>query len=120
MSLSSSEVEYRALSEAVKEVMFVIKLLGSMKISVQYPVMVRVDDVGAIFMASKITTISHTKHVEIRYKYVNEYVEDEVIKIIFVKSADNDSNIPKNLSSELHEMHLKKMVGENSKGVMMF
>ena len=31
VSLSSSEVEYIALSEAVKEVMFVVQLLESMK-----------------------------------------------------------------------------------------
>ena len=53
--LSSSEVEYIILSEA-KEVMFVIQHLGSMKIAVKYPVTVRVENVGAIFMASNITT----------------------------------------------------------------
>ena len=53
--------------------------------------MVRVDNMGAIFMASNITTTSHTKHVDIRYKYVNKYVEDEVVKIVFVKSAENDN-----------------------------
>ena len=54
-----------------------------------------------------------TKHMDVRYKYVNEYVEDRAVKIIFVKSADNDSNIlTKNLSAELHEKHSRKMVGE--------
>ena len=76
VSLFSSEAEYRALSEAVKEIKFVVQLLGSMKISVKHPVMVRMDNVGAIFMASNIRTTCHTKHVDIRYKYVNEYVED--------------------------------------------
>ena len=38
-------MEYIALSEAVKEVMFVVQLLGSMNISVKYPVMVRVDNI---------------------------------------------------------------------------
>ena len=51
--------------------MFVVQLLGNMKIA-KYPVMVRVNDVGAIFMASNITTTCCTKHVDIRYKYINE------------------------------------------------
>ena len=72
MSLSSSEAEYIALSEAGKEVMFVDQLLGRMKVWVKYPVMVRVDNAGAIFMASNITTTCHTKHIDIRYKDVNE------------------------------------------------
>ena len=56
-SLSSSEAEYITLYEAVKEVMFVVKHEISMKL----PVMVIVDNVGTIFMASNICTISCTK-----------------------------------------------------------
>ena len=113
VSLSSSEVEYIALSEAVEEVMFVAQLLESMQIVIKYPVMVRVDNVGAIFMASNIKTTSRTKHVDVWYKYVNEYVEDGIVKIIFVKSTYNDSDIlTKNLSAELHKKHARKMVVE--------
>ena len=62
---------------------------------------------------AEITTMCHTKHVDIRYKYVNEYVEDRVVKIGFVQSAENDSNIlTKNLSAKLHDKYLKKMVIE--------
>ena len=76
--------------------------------------MVRVDNnIGAIFVESNITTMSHTKHIDIRYMYVNEYVKDRIMKIIFVKFTDDDSNIlTKNLSAELHKKHLKKMVIE--------
>ena len=66
MTLSSLVTEWAALLKTVKEVMFVIQLLGSMKVLVKLPVMVRVDNVGAIFMVSNITTMSKTKHVDIR------------------------------------------------------
>ena len=42
------------------------------------------DNEGARIMASIITTMSCTKYVGIRYKYVNEYVEDVVAKMIFL------------------------------------
>ena len=58
-----------------------------MKISVKYPVMVVVDTVDALFLASNITTTSCTKHIDIRNKYVNENFEDGVVKKIFVESA---------------------------------
>ena len=113
VSLSSSEKEYIALSEAVKEVMVVVQLLGSMKIVVKYPVTVRVNNIGATFMASNITTMHCTNHVDIRLKYINEYMEDGVVNIVFVKSAENDRNIcTKNLSAELCEKHSTKMVIE--------
>ena len=67
--------------------MFVVQLLESMKILIKYPVMVRVDNVCATFMASNVTTTCCTQHVDIHYKYVNEYVEDRVVETIFVKPA---------------------------------
>ena len=49
------------LSECVKGVMFMIQLLRTMKIAVNLPVTIRVDNVGVIFMTSNIITILHTK-----------------------------------------------------------
>ena len=45
-------------------------------ISIRLPVMVRTDNVGAIFIACNMTTMSCTKHVDIRNKYMNEDVGD--------------------------------------------
>ena len=66
--LSSTEAELIALSDTVKKVMFIVKLLQSMRISVKLLVAVRVENVGAIFVAGNVTAISHTKHADFRYK----------------------------------------------------
>ena len=64
-------------------------------------------------MASNITTMSCTEHMDIRYKYVNEYMEDRTVKIVFVKSAESDSDIlTKNFGAKLHEKHSRIMIGE--------
>ena len=91
--------------------MIVLQLLQSMKIKVKFPIIVHFDNVGAIFMTNNITTIGCTKHMDICYKFVREYVEDGIIKIVFVKSADNDSDImTKYLESELHSKYASKMI----------
>ena len=70
--------------KAVNEVMFMIQLLRSTNISVKLPVMVRVHNVKGILMTINITMVSCTKHMDIRYEYVNEYLEDGLVKIMFV------------------------------------
>ena len=50
MTLSSSEAEWVSILEAIKEIMFMIKMLRSMKILVKLLIMVRVDKVGVTFM----------------------------------------------------------------------
>ena len=44
-------------------------------------------------MGGNVIATSHTKHMDIRYKYVNEYRKDSIVKIVFLQSAENDSNV---------------------------
>jgi hypothetical protein len=46
-------------------------------------VIVRVDNVGAIFFAENVTMSTRTHHVDMRYHFLTEFVEDGFIKIIF-------------------------------------
>ena len=39
-------------------------------------------------MTKSITTVNHTKHMDINYKYVNQYVENGIIQIIFIQREE--------------------------------
>ena len=74
VTLSRSKTEWVNLSKAVKDIIFIIQLLQMMKVKVRFPVIVRVDNTGAIFMGKNVTMSLQTKHVDIHTKYVHEYV----------------------------------------------
>ena len=104
VTLSSLEAEYVALSKAAKEIKFVYQLLQSIGIEIELPITVRVDNVGAIFMSENTSTSGQTKHVDVRYQYVNEMVLDGFLKIKFVKTEENVVDIfTKNVSSETYK-----------------
>ena len=67
VTLSSSEAEYVALSEATKEIKFVYQLLQSIGIDIELPITVKVENIGAIFMSKNMSTSGQTKHVDVRY-----------------------------------------------------
>jgi hypothetical protein len=111
VTLSSSEAEYYALSEAAKEVRFIYQLLKEMGFDVELPITVRVDNIGAIFMAENMQVSQRTKHIDTRLRFVNQYVDDGFIKIKFVGTNDNDADLfTKNLGKDAHERHGQKMV----------
>ena len=87
--LSTTEAEYMALCEAVKELKFIVQLLQTMNVEVELPITVHVDNVGAIWLSNNRTTSDTTKHIDIRTSFVKEYQEDGKIIIKFVKSEDN-------------------------------
>ena len=74
ITLSSTNTEWVALSETVKEIIFVLSLCESINIRIQLPVMVRVDNSDAIFMFNNITITAtfRTKHVDEGMKFVVE------------------------------------------------
>ena len=113
ISLSSSEAEIYACSDAVKEIMFMSHVLNSMRISFKTPIVIRVDNVGAIFMAENITASKRTKHVDVGTKYITYHVENGFIKIKFVKSEENLSDgFTKNVTGDTYERHLKSFVDD--------
>ena len=85
---------------------------------------VSVDNIGAIFLGNNVAISDRTKHIDIRAKFVTQMCLDGFLKVIFVKSENNDSDIfTKNLPSELHQEHARKMVSEKGRknlGLMLY
>ena len=92
MTLSSTEAEYVGISEICKEILFIRETFEFLNITIQYPIIIQVDNVGAIYI-TKNNDGKRTKHIDIRYHFVREYVEDDIVKISFVKSADNIADV---------------------------
>jgi hypothetical protein len=91
VTLSSSEVEYVAMSEAVEEIRFIFYLLRDMRITVKSSIMVRTDNVGVMFMIENAKSGVRTRYIDTRYHFIREYEKDQIIKIVFVKKDENDS-----------------------------
>jgi hypothetical protein len=116
VALSSSEAEFVAVSEATKEILFVMRVLVSMSIQVKTPVLVRVDNMGAIFMTENTSSNSRTRHIDTRWHFVRELVEDKTVEIVFVKSGDNKADgFTKNVDGDTHERHVSNFVWNKNK-----
>ena len=102
--LSTTEAEYVAISELVKEIKFIYPLLESMDVKVPLPIKVRVDSIGAIWLANNRGVLERTKHVDTRAHFVRTHVINEVVTIEYVKSSENISDIMTN-NQQLSNYH---------------
>ena len=82
-----------------------------MKVPVKTPIICHIDNVGAIFMAENATATPKSKHIDIKAKFVTQFVADKFIKVIFVKSEDNVADIfTKNVQFEVLGKHDKNFI----------
>ena len=71
---------------------------------VEYPIIVHVDSVGAIFLSENTLVSQRMKHKDARNHFIRDYVEDGTVKIQFVRSEENTADpLTKNLSDGLFE-----------------
>jgi hypothetical protein len=106
VSLSSTEAEYMAISEVAMEILYIVGILKFLDMKINYPIEVNVDNIGAVYLSKTATTGNRTKHIDTRYHFVREYIEDGIVKVVFVRSEDNDADIfTKNLNGETFERH---------------
>ena len=109
VTLTSSETKFVAILEKCAEIIFLRQMMEFLNITVMLPITVRVDNVRAIFLAYYARSEPQTKHVNIRYHFVRDYIKAGTIQIDYVKSEDNDRDtFTKNLSEELYNKHCKK------------
>ena len=100
--LPTTEAEYVAVSEVVKEIKFLYQLLRSMETKVPLLIKIIVDNMGAIWLANNSGVSERSKHIDIRANFVRSYIMDEVVTIDFVKSAENASDIMAKNQQSVH------------------
>ena len=111
VTISTTEGEYVSISEVSCQILFVWHIAKDMGINVTLPIIVNVDNAGAIFLSNKKLVGQRTKHIDTRYHFVREYVKDRILKIVYVRSEDNDADIlTKNVDSKTYWRHSQKFM----------
>ncbi len=52
------------------EIKFVYQLLIGMDVKVRLPIVVRVENLGSVFISEKVSVSQLTKHADIRYRFI--------------------------------------------------
>ena len=84
-----------------------------MSVVVKKPIVVYADNIGAIFMSENASATSRTRHIDARYHFVREFIEEGFLKVVFVKTTENKSDLfTKNVSLNIYDSHVQDYVME--------
>lgn len=113
IALSTAEAEYMALSEASRETMFLRHILQEIDyMSSPTPTTLFEDNQPAIKISNNPVTSARTKHVNLRYHFVRERVEDNDITIKYIDTENMVADImTKALGKIATQRHVKQLFG---------
>ena len=87
VTISTSEAEYVAVWDAVKELLFLRQIWRFMLPSKDMPcIPVSEDNQGAVQLAQNPITNSNSKHIDVRHHFLRELVRQRDIKVVQVPS----------------------------------
>ena len=95
VSLSSTEAEYVAQMHAAKEAIWLRSFVSEITGKQEKPLTILCDNQGAIALSkdNKFHARLGTKHIDLRYHFIREAVEDGKIKVKYVPTDENVSDI---------------------------
>ncbi|CDO75026.1 hypothetical protein BN946_scf184640.g1 [Trametes cinnabarina] len=89
---SSTEAEYMAISDCSRQVVWIRNLLSEIGYQLG-PIPIAGDNQGSLFMGSNPVTESRSKHIDIRYHAIREYIENKQVELFFIDGSDNPADL---------------------------
>nr|XP_009772145.1 PREDICTED: uncharacterized protein LOC104222599 [Nicotiana sylvestris] len=107
---SSTEAEYRAVANALVELLWVRNLLLEMRLHVRDTPTIYCDNIGVTYLSENPGLHSRMKHIEVDFHFVRNNVEQKMVRVVHVHSADQLADmLTKALAKPAFEHNLFKL-----------
>lgn len=88
VSLSSTEAELIAFSEAVRELIWIERLLQDFDEQIENPINIYEDNQGCIKLLSDKIVHQRVKHIDIKYKFVHNHITSNKVVAVYCATGD--------------------------------
>ncbi|GAA0162849.1 hypothetical protein LIER_18854 [Lithospermum erythrorhizon] len=107
---SSVETEYRAMAHGICEVIWVKRLYEELDMKFEGPIQLYCDNQSAMSITHNPVQHDRTRHVEVDRHFINEKLEDKIIRIVHVPTGQQLTDIlTKGLSEKQYNRLLSKL-----------
>ena len=105
------EAESAAGVMVAQYMLYVYRLILSMGLEVELPMLLEMDNKGAVDLANNWSVGGRTRHVDVRNYFLRDVEDDGLLIIGHVSGEDNDADIfTKNTACPIFEKHIPVFV----------
>ena len=107
-TLSVTEAELVAATACAQDMLFSMRLMESIGLTVKKPMVLTVDNKGAKDLANNWSVGGRTRHIDVRYYFLRELKETGLVQTVWQRGADNCADLfTKNLDGPSFRRHVK-------------
>jgi len=108
------EAELVSATSCAQHMLYAMRVLESMGLKVKKPMILWMDNKGALDLSNNWSVSGRTRHVDVRYYFLRELKEAEIILTKWVSSEENCTDLfTKNLGGSPFEKHVEVFCGED-------
>jgi hypothetical protein len=109
VALSTTEAEYMAMTEAMKEAIWLQGLLDDLGVEQDF-LQVRCDSMSVIYLAKNQVYHARTKHIDVRYHFVRDVLDDGDILLVKIHTNDNPADMLTKVVTGVKFKHCKNLL----------
>ena len=110
--LSVTEAEIAAGVMVAQDMLYIYRLLESLELEVELPMVLEMDNSGAVDIANSWSVGGRTRHVDVRNNFLHELKDQGLLVIRHIAGELNDADIfTKNVTSAIFNRHVPLYVG---------
>jgi len=114
VTLDVTSAELVSGTQCAQDMLFSMRVLESMSLKVKKPMILEIDNKGAVDLSKNWSVNGRTRHDSIRQSFLRELNEDGIISVKWIPTDDNSSDLfTKNLSGPAFEKHASVYVGKD-------
>ena len=114
---STPEAEYIAMAHGLKELLWTYQILTTMGMQVELPMRVLEDNQACIQIADNPISQRKTRHIDIRYHFIRDYINDGYITVQYCPTKQILEDI---LTKAMHRPAFNRLRGKIIGDVMQF
>jgi hypothetical protein len=113
-AVSVTEAEAIAATECAQDMVFTMHVMESIGLKVKKPMILEVDNKGAVDLANNWSSAGRTRHIAPKITFLRELKEEGVLKVKWTSNDNMSSDIfTKNVGGTDFKKHMKAYVGED-------
>ena len=111
MALSSCEAEYIAATTAASQGIWLSRLLADLTGEEVAPATLKVDNKSAISLCKNPVYHERSKHIDVRYHYIRQWVEEERIIVEFTGTIEQLADLLTKPLGRVRFLELRDKIG---------